>query len=170
MKTKFQLLAIFAVATALFLTGCGKEGPPGKDGVDGNANVIASDWYSPTVWAGQTGDWYFGISSTAISQDIVESGVILAYCSLPGDIYDAAVRPMPCWAIGANWDFLIPDYGQIEFTSDALNMPGTEGYYFRFVLIPAINLLKSSASKEAAVAELRKMSYHEVCTKYGIKE
>jgi hypothetical protein len=170
MKTKFQFLAIFAVAAALFLSGCGKEGPPGQDGVDGNANVIASGWYSPTVWAGQTGDWYFGVSSTAITQDIVESGVILAYCSLPGDIYDAPVRPMPCWAINANWDFLIPDYGQIEFTSDALYVPGTDNYYFRFILIPASNFLKSSEGKEAAVAELRKMSYHEVCTKYGIKE
>lgn len=170
MKTKFQLLAIFIAASALFLTGCGKEGPPGKDGVDGNANVIASQWYTPSVWAGQTGDWYFDISSTAITQDIVENGVILAYCSLPGDIYSAAVRPMPCFAIGADWDFLIPDYGQIEFTSDALNKPGTTGYYFRFVLIPASHFLKSSSGAAVTANELRKMPYSEICKKYGIKE
>jgi hypothetical protein len=170
MKTKFQLLAIFTVVASIFLSGCGKEGPPGQDGLDGNANVISSVWYTPSVWAGQTGDWYFGVSNNAITEDIVESGVILAYCSLPGDIYSAAVRPMPCWALGANWDFLIPDYGQIEFTSDALTIPGTEGYYFRFILIPASNFLKSSSGTRVTADELRKMSYHEVCAKYGIAE
>ena len=74
MKTKFLFPVIFAFVASIFLSGCGKEGPPGKDGLDGldgNANVIASQWYTPSVWAGQTGDWYFDISSNAISEDIV---------------------------------------------------------------------------------------------------
>lgn len=170
MKTNLYLFIFLAVAASTTWSGCGKEGPAGKDGIDGNANVIASQWYKPATWAGKTGDWYFDISCNEITEDIVESGVILAYCSLPGDIYDAPVRPMPCYAIGANWDFLIPDYGQIEFTSDALYVPGTSDYYFRFILIPASNFLKTSSGTNVTADELRKMTYHEVCTKYGIKE
>ncbi|MBK7028475.1 MAG: hypothetical protein IPH45_04375 [Bacteroidales bacterium] len=100
----------------------------------------------------------------------MEAGVILAYTSLPGDLYPSAVRPLPAYAIGANWDFLIPDYGEIEFTSDALDRPGTTDYYFRFVIIPSNNSLKSTAAKEAFANELRQMSYLEVCKKYNIPE
>jgi len=172
MKTITSISNLLVISTLLFWTGCVKEGPAGRDGtngLNGNANVISSPWYHPVDWTGQTSDWYFQVSNSAINQDIVENGVILAYASLPGDIYAAAVRPMPCWAIGANWDFLIPDYGLIEFTSDAPTKPGTTGYSFRFILIPASNFLKST-QKIKVIEELRKMSYIEVCKKYGIPE
>lgn len=168
MKTKPIILLLLASFSLLFWPGCEKEGPAGPPGKDGNANVIASPWYTPSVWNGQTGDWYFDVSNSAINQDIVESGVILAYASLPGDLYDGAVRPLPCWAIGANWDFLIPGYGMIEFTSDALTKPGTSGYSFRFILIPASHFLKSSEGREAYLVSLKKMSYEEVCDRFSI--
>jgi hypothetical protein len=173
MKTKLSILSMFIVTALLFSTGCGKEGPAGRDGIDGkdgNANVIYSPWYSPTAWNGQTGDWYFDVNNTAINQNIVESGIILAYTSLPGDIYSAAVRPMPAYALGCNWDYLIPDYGQIEFLCDALDKPGTTNYYFRFVLVPSNNALKSTAGIKYSEEELKKMSYTEICKKFGIPE
>lgn len=172
MKTRSLLLALATLSILLF-SSCGKEGPAGRDGedgIDGNANVIFSPWYTPNTWNGETGDWYFNVASNSISQDVVEAGVILAYTSLPGDIYDAAVRPLPAYAIGANWDFLIPDYGLIEFTSDALTMPGTNGYFFRFVIIPSNIALKSTAAKEEFRNQLQQMSYLEVCKKYNIPE
>jgi hypothetical protein len=166
MKTTKSILLILVALTLFIWTGCAKEGPAGKDG---NANVISSEWIHPTSWNGQTGDWYFDVSNSAINSSIVEQGVILAYVSLPGDIYPAAVRPLPSWALGSNWDFLIPDYGQIEFTSDALTIPGTTGYSFRYILIPANNFLKSTGSLSYS-EELRNMSYLEVCKKFGIPE
>ncbi|MBK7173358.1 MAG: hypothetical protein IPH84_08995 [Bacteroidales bacterium] len=170
MKTKISLAASALLFLALFWIGCAKEGPAGQDGRDGNANVIYSQWYTPNAWNGETGDWYFNVANNAISEGVVEAGVILAYTSLPGDLYPSAVRPLPAYAIGANWDFLIPDYGEIEFTSDALDRPGTTDYYFRFVIIPSNNSLKSTAAKEAFANELRQMSYLEVCKKYNIPE
>jgi hypothetical protein len=178
MKTKFSFFALLLASSLLILSSCGEKGPAGRngidgqdgiDGVDGNANVIYSPWITPTVWNGQTGDWYFDVSNSAISQDIVESGVILAYVSLPDDIYASAVRPLPAYALGCNWDYLIPDYGEIEFLCDALNKPGTANYYFRFVLIPSNIPLKSSAASYTA-EDLKKMSYLEVCKKFGIPE
>ncbi len=172
MKTITGISTLLVISTLLFWTGCVKEGPAGRDGtngIDGNANVKSSPWYHLADWNGQTSDWYFQVSNSNINQDIVENGVILAYASLPGDIYSAAVRPLPCWAIGANWDFLIPDYGLIEFTSDALTKPGTNGYSFRFILVPASHFFKSTANNSSA-EQLRKMSYIEVCKKYNIPE
>ena len=176
MKAKLIFLTLFVATTVLTWSGCGKEGPAGRDGIngtnglDGNANVISSPWYTPTAWNGQTGDWYFDVSNSAITQNIVEGGVILAYVSLPGDTYASAVRPIPAYALGSNWDFLIPDYGQIEFLNDALTKPGTTNYFFRFILIPASTSLKSTAGNTYSADELRKMSYIEVCKKFGIPE
>ena len=161
--------------SAILLTGCSQEGPQGPDGLDGNANVTASPWYTPTTWKGLSGDWFFDIKNSAISQDIVESGAILAYVSLPGDLYnDYSVRPLPAYAIGTNWDFLLPNdghsYGTIEFTSDMINMPGTSGYNFRFILIPSNNSLKSASLSTPALSDLKKMSYKEVCKLFNITE
>ena len=170
MKSKLCILALTVILTILLLPGCGKEGPAGRDGIDGNANVIYSQWYTPTSWNGSAHDWYFDVTNSAINQDIVEGGVILAYVSLPNDIFPSAVRQLPAYAIGCNWDYLIPEYGKIEFLCDASSMPGTTNHFFRFVLIPSNNSLKSTAGNHYTADELKKMSYIEVCKKFGIPE
>jgi hypothetical protein len=186
-NTKIFAYLLLAVA-GIFMVSCeGPVGPPGRDGydgndgldgLDGNANVIYSDWYVPNSWGGQTGDWFFQVASASITENIVESGVILAYVSLPGDVYGypdpQPVRPLPTYAIGANWSFLIPDYGLIEFTCDAASVPGTTDHYFRFILIPATNPALKSALKSKSIkdikTELKNMPYSEVCKKFGIPE
>lgn len=166
----------------LLMTGCnkeGKQGPPGLDGkpgLDAKADVITSQWITPAAWQGQTKDWYFDVSNTAITMDIVENGAILAYVSLKGDIYNGfAVRPLPAYAIGANWDFLLPNdgksqYGQIEFSSDMVDQPGTSGFSFRFILIPSNINLKSASLNIPNLSDLKKMSYQEVCKLFKIQE
>lgn len=172
MKTKNITIYLILAFTTLLFSGCSDEGPAGQDGSDGlngqNAEVYYSEWFSPSSWSGDSGDWYFNASAPDLTQNIVEGGVILAYVSLADDIYEAAVRPLPAFAVGANWDFLIPDYGSIEFTSDMGAMPLTSGNQFRFIAIPGtIPALKSaSISKQ----ELRNMSYKEVCKLLNIPE
>lgn len=175
---KANYLMFFVIVGFLF-TGCVEEGPmgpeglPGRDGLngrdgrDGNANVYYSQWYTPSKWNGKTGDWYFNVSDNRITEDIVESGVILAYMSIPNDVYPTAVRPMPAYATGVNWDFLIPDYGMIEFTCDGLNIPGTADHFFRFVLVPS-NIKLKAGLNTIGVEQLKSMPYNEVCTKLGI--
>lgn len=174
MKTRTILFSLL-IMSAILWTGCSQEGPEGPAGLDGNANVTASPWYTPTAWTGSAGDWYFDVKNSAISQDIVESGAILAYVSLPGDLYnDYTVRTLPAYAIGANWDFLIPNdgqsYGTIEFTSDMLNMPGITGYNFRFILISSNYILKSASLTSPGLSDLKKMSYKDVCKLFNISE
>lgn len=170
MKTKITYLII--VLMAVLFSACEDDtvpGPPGRDGQD--ATVYYSEWFSPSTWAGTSGDWYFDASAPDLTEDIVERGVILAYVWLGDDIYEgAAVRPLPAYATGANWDFLIPDYGTIEFTSDMVSKPATSTNKFRFIAIPGtIPALKSASIKDQKL-QLQNMSYQEVCRLLNIPE
>ena len=163
-RTLFLMLAL----TTFLFNGCkdeGPAGPPGQDGLD--TEVYYSEWFPPTSWSGESGDWYFNAAAPDLTENIVEGGVILAYVSLADDIYAAAVRPLPTYAVGAHWDFLIPEYEIIEFTSDMIDRPLTSENLFRFIAIPGnIPALKSASYKN----ELKNMSYQEVCKMFGIPE
>jgi hypothetical protein len=172
MKTGFRSLFLIAAISALMFTGCGKDGQQGPAGLNGqDATVYYSEWFSPTAWSGGSGDWYFAANAPDLTQGIVENGVVLAYCWLAGDVYGGtSVRPLPAYAVGANWSFLIHEYGSIEFTSDMLTIPLTSGNKFRFIAIPGtISALKSGTGYRSE-KELRSMSYKEVCKLYNIPE
>ena len=107
MKTKLSTIYLFSVFAFLAFTGCSKDGAQGPAGLDGqNAAVYYSEWFSPTAWSGSAGDWYFSASAPDLTQNVVESGVVLAYVWLVGDVYNATtVRPLPAYVLGANWSF-----------------------------------------------------------------
>lgn len=173
MKTKIATIYLFAALFILVFTGCkneGEQGPAGLDGLD--ATVYYSQWITPSAWLGTSGDWYFDVNAPDLTEDIVENGVILAYVWLAGDIYDAtSVRPLPAYAVDANWSFLIHQYESIEFTSDMISKPLTTGNKFRFIAIPGnIETLKSASIKSINEPELKKMTYKEVCKFLNISE
>lgn len=176
MKTKFKTIFLLAAVSAIMLTGCQKEGTPGPAGPAGpagqNATVYYSEWFAPSAWSGGAGDWYFTATAPDLTQDIVEGGVVLAYAWLAGDVYEgSAVRPLPAYAVGANWSFLISQYGSIEFTCDMFAPPLTAGNKFRFIAIPGtVPALKSGNPASMKEQELRRMSYKEVCKLYNIPE
>ncbi|HNY03693.1 MAG TPA: hypothetical protein PKG48_13935 [Bacteroidales bacterium] len=173
MKTRIKSLLIAATVSTVFFAGCGKEGPQGPQGPAGkNATVYYSEWFSPVSWSGGPGDWYFSANAPDLNEDIVERGVVLAYAWLADDLYNgSSVRPLPAYAVGANWDFLIHQYGSIEFTCDKNAMPATSGNKFRFIAIPGtIPAYKSAAAGSRSEAELRSMSYKEICKLYNIPE
>ncbi|MDY0110932.1 MAG: hypothetical protein RBT60_13470 [Candidatus Krumholzibacteria bacterium] len=167
----------FAIACMLFvLIGCGADGtrgpvgPAGRDGQD--ATVYYSEWFSPTSWSGTSGDWFFTASAPDLTEDIVEEGVILAYAWLDGDLYGgSSVRPLPTYAVGANWSFLVHEYGAIEFTCDMTTQPATTANYFRFVAIPGtIPAAKSATAVQYGAEELRSLSYAEIVKLFDIPE
>jgi hypothetical protein len=175
-KFKFAAAYLFAALLVINFSSCtvestgerGPIGPAGPAGIDGNANVYSSGWITPTAWGGKSGDWYFDVANANISKDVVEGGVVLAYVSLPGDVYDAAVRQLPAYVLGCNWDYLIPNYGTIEFLCDAINAPGTAGYNFRFVIIPANYYAVSTEGKFVSVSDIKDMTYKEACQTLNI--
>jgi hypothetical protein len=167
MKAKINIINLLVAFSILVFTGC-KE----KDGDDGlDLTVYYSEWITPSAWLGESGDWYFSVDAPELKADIVESGVILAYVALDGDIYEAAVRPLPAYAVGANWNFLIPDYEIIEFTSDMISQPVTAGNNFRFIAIPGnTQSLKSISMGKISEKELRDMPYKDVCKLFNVPE
>ena len=170
MKTKrVNILAGIALLMLVF-TGCQKDGKQGPAGQD--ATVYYSEWFSPTSWQGTSGDWYFDASAPDLTADIVEKGVVLGYVWLNGDVYSStSVRPLPAFAVNANWSFLIHSYGSIQFTSDMTAPPLATGNKFRFIAIPGtIPALKSASVNTKSAQELKSMSYKEVCKLYNIPE
>lgn len=170
MKAKINTIYLLAAFLALGFTGCSNKGMQGTAGQD--ATVYYSGWITPSAWSGTTGDWYFDVNAPDITENIVEKGVVLAYVSLAGDLYDAtSVRPLPAYAVGANWSFLVHQYGSIEFTCDMTLKPATTGNNFRFIAIPGTTItLKSALLKNKSVQELRNMSYKDVCKLFNIPE
>lgn len=170
MKTKITIIYFLTAFSTLVFTGCKNEGEQGPAGLD--ATVYYSQWITPSAWLGTSGDWYFSIDAPDLKADIVESGLILAYVSLDGDVYESnAVRPLPAYAVGANWSFLIPEYEVIEFTSDMISKPFTTGNNFRFIAIPGnVETLKSASLKNKREQELRSMTYKDVCKLFNIPE
>ncbi len=173
MKTGFRTLFFIAAVSAMMLSGCGKDGAQGPQGPAGqDATVYYSEWFSPTVWSGGSGDWYFAATAPDLTQNIVENGVVLAYCWLANDNYGGtSVRPLPAYAVNANWSFLIHQYGSIEFTSDMVSQPLTTANKFRFIAIPGTShALKSATPGYRSEKELKSMSYKEICRLYNIPE
>jgi hypothetical protein len=173
MKTKITTIYLLVAFSTLVFTGCKTEGPQGPAGLDGqNATVYYSEWFTPSDWSGTSGDWYFDASAPDLSADIVENGLVLAYVWLADDIYNAtSVRPLPAYAVGANWSFLIHEYKSIEFTSDMSSKPLTTDNKFRFIAIPGtISALKSATLKNKNEQELKSMSYKDICKLFNIPE
>ena len=170
MKTKISTIYLFIAFSTLVFTGCKNEGEQGPAGLD--ATVYYSQWITPAAWLGTSSDWYFRIDAQDLKADIVESGIILAYVSLDGDVYESnTVRPLPAYAVGANWSFLIPEYKVIEFTSDMISKPLTTGNHFRFIAIPGnVETLKSASLKNKSENEMRSMTYKDLCKLYNIPE
>lgn len=175
MKTKI-ITILFVAFSSLVFTGCSNDGRDGLDGLNGldgqNATVYYSDWITPSVWLGASGDWYFDVNAPDLTKDIVENGVVLAYVWLSDDIYTGAtVRPLPAYAVGTNWSFLIHQYKSIEFTSDMILKPYTTGNKFRFIAIPGtISTLKSAVLNKKSAQDLKSMSYSDVCKYLNIPE
>jgi len=164
MKTKIQTVYLFAAIAFLFLTGCSKEG------AQESTPVYYSEWFSPTAWSGVSGDWFFSASAPDLTQNVVESGVVLGYVWLSGDLYEStAVRPLPAYALGANWGFLVHQYGSIEFNCDMINNPFNAGDKFRFIAIPGSSLaLKSAMVKYNTKSKLLNMPYSEACKAFDV--
>jgi len=153
----------------------GATGPQGPKGDTGTANVIYSDWFSPSSWIGSGSKYaYFDKSASDIKQSIIDKGVILAYVKLAGD--GGVMRPLPTLSSStAMWNYLIPSVGKIRFdvrkTSGATISPSTSNE-FRYIIIPGgksvgINIITAKGLTES---DLRKMSYEEVAELFNISE
>ncbi len=163
----------------------GPNGAPGIPGVNGTngTTVLYSDWISPDKPTGPTNppgtgqgsgsgngsavtQQSFSIPSAAITQDMIDKGVILAYCRLIDDNNKTRSLPTATLIAGyvSNWGFNVSP-GKIEFTQLSQNPAGippiSSSNLFRYVIIPPTKHVRLSKP-------LKDMTYEEICDMFNI--
>jgi len=183
MKSHSASWLLLCVALVTFGCAKGDTGPTGPRGATGSANVIYSDWYSPSTWDAET---EFGIAqrtytmtATSLTQEIIDGGVVQVYMRFVG--LNPAIVQLP---------FVIPDVGYSMYfraaagsikvvyynpaarTTTPVILPSTN--QVRYVLIPggalAASMQADGSTCEQEIAGLKSMSYSEVCRKYNVPE
>ncbi len=172
----------------------GQDGANGVNGKDGNANVMASNWFIPSSYTLSTG--FGGIkvldhdqAAPDITQEIIDSGVVLVYGKLRG--YSTSIWP-------TNQVSLLPitlTYGQSPTNIDTWTAILSAGnikirfvnnintytsigttHQFRYVIIPSsgsasgriANFSRKSLTDHLANAGVDINNFDEVAAYYGI--
>lgn len=171
MKTKYLFQCLFFML-CLGFTGCqdddsptegpqGEQGIPGEDGEDGNANVFASPWIAEQFSNVDVSNTTFSVTESRITQNILDTGVILAYGKTQYDDY--MMLPFNYYFKGYK---TISALGKITFLGTALGntLERFDDFtHVRYVIIPA-----STSGKNAGV-DFTSMSYEEVMDHFNLK-
>ncbi len=143
----------------------GATGPQGAQGEPGTANVIYSDWSTPTSsdWQKLTEKNYiFGITEAKITQDIIDKGVVLAYCRQVANGPAYLLPLMLQTGSGLTNYNVSAAIGKVNITFvellDIQGKPAT-GLQFRYVIIPGG--IKSRANLDYS-------NFEEVAKAFGI--
>ncbi len=178
LSIKPTMIVLFT-ASVLFLTSCSKKGPEGPQGTQGNAgapgpvgspgtkgdpgtaNVIYSAWtaFNGANWQAAVNEYgksvrYYPITATAITNDVLNNGVVLIYMRVTGNGIGPTLLPQTFYGftqfvnqyIGFN---LSTSQIKIKFFNiDNNNDPGTFGSFveYRYVIIPGGVTTTTSAS------------------------
>lgn len=197
MKGSAPLRAL-AICTAALIVACkgptGPQGSTGPQGPPGVPNVQYSPWFTPATW---TKDTVFGVFNfnavhvdAAITQAILDSGVVLVYGKLDG--YTTVVWPanqvsllpiVVTYIEGSTtytdtWSALTtPDTLRLNFVDDK-NLYGSisNAHQFRYVIVPGGVAISSErvGTRGATVGgrytreQLRAMSYEQVARLFHI--
>jgi hypothetical protein len=182
----------------------GPQGPAGAQGPTGSANVTYSQWFTPATWVKDTVfgiyGFYYNKATTDITQQVVDSGLVLTYGKLDG--YTTAIWPtsqvaqLPItitYMEGSTtytdvWSALVTTGNlEIQFV-DNMDLYGgiSNAHQFRYIVIPG-GMKSAVASQQpglyyshgkqldpAAVSEViqhyQDMGYAQVCQLLGIVE
>lgn len=161
----------------------GPEGPEGAQGPVGSPNVIYSDWFTPQSWPSSEafGRTVFSHEESvpAITQEILDSGLVLVYGKLNG--YASSIWPtdrisqLPITVQyeqgGSQIDVwsanLHPDILEITFTNNVDTYANiSSNHQFRYVIVPGGTPVESAA----AGAVQADMSYEKMRALYGVSE
>ncbi len=161
----------------------GEQGEPGEDGTGGSTEIIYSDWI-PAVYDGDPNTEslvQFVIDTPEITDDIINSGVILVYSSTTNDGGDVYVKSLPIDSISISYSFRISQNSgasaSIIITIRRLDGNPIGDYLFsesyKYVAIPSgasgggpIVAGTTAKSKE----DYTKMSYEKIKTVFNIPE
>ena len=159
MKNLKLFIVLFA-GIAFAVIGCSKgtTGPAGPPGPAGPDSVMHSAWITLATPFNTTDSAYEqSITANAITQSIIDNGLILTYLDLGGP-GDGQIFPTASvgFAVGENYRV-----GFIDIFSSS-NLTGTG---FRYIIVPgtvSINKVISGPAKGLTKQQLMQMSYKDV--------
>ena len=205
------LFSLLAVACQKGDTGpagaAGPAGAVGAQGPAGTANVIYSNWFTPSGTSGYTKDTVFGTwgfyhdeAATAITQAVLDSGVVLTFGKLDGYVTSIwptnQVEELPIvitYMDGSSpnidtWQALLtPGNLRIQLQS-SLNAYGSisTAHQFRYVVIPGASKVTATSvqpglrsgngslpdpsSVNEVIRNHQKMGYAEICQRLGVPQ
>ncbi len=122
----------------------GIDGVDGQDGEDGNANVIASDWITPAWSATNSTYGYFRYPDTLITEDLINTGVLLSYADWTGLGQYIYALPFSFESNGTvslcyNFYSTSSEKSIMWWFSAENNYTPNSGMKLRYVIIPASN-------------------------------
>lgn len=163
----------------------GPEGPPGPEGPEGppgTANVQYSDWFQPSSYAVDTvvgrATFTHDEAATAITQDILDTGVVLVFGKLEG--YTSSIWPdgqvglLPItvqWSGGVEqsdvWSAnLSVGNVQIQFVNNTnFYTDISTAHQFRYVIIPG-----GTVASTVSPSDFTSLSYEEVAEELDIPD
>lgn len=169
------------LCVALIVLSC--EGPRGAAGPAGTANVIYSEWYSPVTWDPQiifgVYERTFTMTTPALTQDIIDNGVVLVYMRFVGLAPEISQLPVSLEDVDYNFTFRAQS-GSIKVVYWRYTNPGVDPGVIpsenlvRYVLIPGGVLDDAALSRGITSTQLTgsldSMPYREVCGMLDIPE
>lgn len=204
---KLRLLTLSSLAILFIASSCTKEGPegpagatgaqgpagsPGTPGAPGAGQTTYSAWFTTTAadWADAYSAPYWALSAftkaaPAVTQDIIDKGVILSYMKNwtfygPGGVPTKSTNVVQLPFVTDIdlvdvIDFVIPQVGQVKYLykSNAQFWTADElaGTTFRYVIIPGSNPGGRNTQLTYGgytLDELKRMPYEEVAAKFSI--
>lgn len=192
---RYTRILLLAIPVVVFFS-C-KKGDTGPQGPTGNANVMYSDWFTPSSYIKDTvfGIWGFKYNqpATAITQQVLDSGTVITYGKLVG--YNPSVWPagqiaqMPISLTYVQGQTMTDTWTALATVGNLrIRFVNDKNYYtniatshqFRYIVIPANKKVTASVRQGAVSARgaqldevannYQQMSYSEVCQKLGIPE
>jgi len=160
----FRLALILSAIVVLGMTACSKTGdtgPAGPKGPAGPDSVSYSGWITlatPQVINGTDTSYQQVIPATALTQGILDSGVILSYMDFPDNNNSDHLSSVASLSIyGVSEDFAL---GNITIFSSV----DLTGLTYRYVIIPGSLKVNSSEKiyKGHSTDELKQMTYEQI--------
>ena len=176
MKTKINFIKAFVILTvaSLFTIACSKpeDGAPGPAGPAGTANVIYSNWVTPSSYVASGPNYHYQTifeNSKDIYKASMNGGVILVYWNQPNNgntVYQLNYRDTLYF-----FNYSISTNGVTSDIDISNNYPNYDGVghtdRFRYIIIPGGT---PATTGKQAQPDFKKMSYNEVCKYLHIPE
>ena len=181
MKTISKIIYAFILAFVSFFISCegpaGADGKDGIDGKDGNANVIASQWISPEWSATDTTFAEFFYNDEKITEEILNSGLLISYVDWYGDLSQVHSLPLTYVYSGYDINYNVTSLiGKIRwwFLTQYASYTPPSDMRFRYIIIPSNSSDKSANPQQEILYSLDKAgvdvnNYYDVCAYFGIK-